>query len=79
MQDPKQRSAIDYLEIMERSATDALRMVEGMDEAAFVESKVTFNAVAFCHFLAGQAAADLMEHHPGSRDRPSPTPLDGYA
>jgi uncharacterized protein with HEPN domain len=64
MQDPEQRSAIGYLEIMERSATDALLMVEGMDEAAFADSKVTFHAVAFCHFLAGQAAADLIERYP---------------
>jgi uncharacterized protein with HEPN domain len=64
MSDPKQRSAADYLSIMERSAEDALKMIDSMDEAAFAGSSVTFHAVAFCHFLAGQAAADLMQHHP---------------
>lgn len=64
MSDTKERSAIDYLGVMERSAAEAIGMIEGMDEAAFADSSIAFHAVAFCHVLAGQAAVDLMRHHP---------------
>jgi uncharacterized protein with HEPN domain len=64
MPNTKERSPIEYLGIMQRAAADAIRMIEGMDQATFEKSKVTFSAVSFCHFLVGQSASDLMRHHP---------------
>lgn len=55
---------IRYVDIMQAAALDAIRIVEDMDRNSFAESKVTFAAVAFYHFLAGQAASDLLEKYP---------------
>lgn len=58
------RSAIDYIDIMHRAASDAIALTGTMDQVAFSESRVTLAAVSFCHFMAGQAACDLMDHYP---------------
>ncbi len=58
------RSAIDYIDLLQRAASDAISLTAHMDQAAFAESRVTIAAVSFCHFMAGQAACDLMDHYP---------------
>ncbi|MBX5159880.1 MULTISPECIES: HepT-like ribonuclease domain-containing protein [unclassified Rhizobium] len=60
----KERRAIDYLNDMQKAASQALSFIGGMDEAAFAEDQLTFKAVAFCHFTIGAAASRLLVSHP---------------
>lgn len=60
----KDRSAIDYLENMQRAASDALDMIQNIDQATFRGDRVLFSAITFCHFLIGEAAAVLLEKYP---------------
>ena len=60
----KERRAIDYLNEMYEAASEALSFIGGMDETAFSGDKLTFKAVAFCHFTIGAAASRLLVTHP---------------
>ncbi|WP_454850406.1 HepT-like ribonuclease domain-containing protein [Rhizobium binxianense] len=59
-----ERSVIQYLNDMRNAASDALLYVKGMDSATFASNMLTFKAVAFCHFIVGAAASQLLEKYP---------------
>lgn len=59
-----ERRAIDYLNEMYEAASEALTFIGGMDETVFAGDKLTFKAVAFCHFTIGAAASRLLVTHP---------------
>ena len=53
----------DYLEHMQRAATDVRSLVEGLDRPAFLADKRTQSAVIMSLVIVGEAATKLMEHH----------------
>jgi uncharacterized protein with HEPN domain len=59
-----ERRAVDYLNEMQQAASDALLFVGEMDGEAFARDKLTFKAVAFCHFTIGAAASRLLVTYP---------------
>lgn len=55
---------VDYLEHIRQAASDACSFVEGMDKGAFLADKRTQSAVVMSLVIIGEAATQLMDHHP---------------
>jgi uncharacterized protein with HEPN domain len=55
----------DYLDHMQRAATDALTFVEGLNKADFVNDKRTQQAVVMSLIIIGEVAAKVMDRHAG--------------
>jgi uncharacterized protein with HEPN domain len=60
----KERPAIDYLNDMQKAASDASHFVEAMDSRAFAEDLRTQRAVGLCFVIVGSAASHLREKYP---------------
>jgi uncharacterized protein with HEPN domain len=60
----KERQAIDYLNDMQKAASDAGHFIEGMDSTAFAEDLRTQRAVGLSFVILGAAASHLREKYP---------------
>ena len=54
----------DYLEHIQKAATDACNFVEGMSKDAFIEDKRTQQAVIFNLIIIGEASTKVMDGYP---------------
>lgn len=53
----------DYIDHMQRAATDACCFVEGLEKADFLEDKRTQQAVIMSLIIIGEAATQVMDGH----------------
>jgi uncharacterized protein with HEPN domain len=56
---------LDYLEHMQKAATDACSFIDGMDKADFDVDKRTQQAVVMSLFIIGEAATKVMDNYAG--------------
>ena len=54
----------DYLDHMHQAAADACSFVQGMNEARFMQDKLTQQAVIMSLVIVGEAATRIMDDHP---------------
>lgn len=54
----------DYLEHMQKAATDALIFVEGLNKQSFLDDKCIQQAVIMSLIIIGEAATKIMDKYP---------------
>ena len=67
----------DYLEHIQRAATDACSFVEGLDKDAFSKDKRTQQAVIMSLLIIGEAATKVMDGYPRFSEKCSGVPWRG--
>ena len=55
---------VDLLDHIRQAASDACSFVEGLDKDSFLADKRTQSAVVMSLVIIGEAATQLMDHHP---------------
>ncbi|MEZ2130441.1 MULTISPECIES: DUF86 domain-containing protein [unclassified Sinorhizobium] len=60
----RERQAVDYLNDIQRAASNARLFTEGMDSDTFAKDPLTQHAVAFCHVAIAALASRLLDTHP---------------
>ena len=55
---------VDYLEHIRQAASDACGFIQGMGKDEFLADKRTQSAVVMSLVIIGEAATQLMDHHP---------------